>query len=306
MAEWADSLGFWKVSVSEHHGAEDGYCPSPAVLGAALAARTRAVRIHWGALIAPLHHPLRVAEDLAILDVISNGRLDVTVAGGYRAEEFSMFGADPHGRGRAVRELVGVLKLAWTGEPFDFRGNRVVVRPTPVQRPRPTIILGGSTEQAARRAARIADGFAPGSEDLYRVYSEERRLLGLEVPSRSPRAATWFLHLSEDPDAAWQEITPHALHETNSYAKWQELGLPSGRSTWQYVNDEAELKATGRYLVMTPEQAIDFAMSLNPDANLYFHPLMGGLEPAFAWRSLELFERRVLPRLRSEGRIEAE
>jgi alkanesulfonate monooxygenase SsuD/methylene tetrahydromethanopterin reductase-like flavin-dependent oxidoreductase (luciferase family) len=307
MAAWADGLGFWKIRISEHHGAEDGYCPSPAVLGAAVAARTRQVRIHWSALIAPLHHPLRIAEDLAVLDLISNGRLDVTVAGGYRSEEFPMFGADPHARGRSVEELVAVLKQAWTGEPFDFRGQKVVVRPTPVQKPRPTILLGGSTEPAARRAARIADGFVPGSErdpgHLHRVFAEERRRLGLDIPPRQPPGAGWFLHISEDPEADWNTIAPHAWHETNSYARWKDTGLPSGHSTWQRVADYAALRATGRYRMMTPDQAVEFALSLDAATNLNFHPLMGGLDPAVSWRSLELFERRVMPKLRDAGRL---
>lgn len=307
MSEWADRLGFWKIRISEHHGAEDGYCPSPAVLGAAIAARTVRARIHWSALIAPMHHPLRVAEDLAILDLLSDGRLEVTVAGGYRAEEFDMFDADPHGRGRAVEEMVAALKLAWTGEPFEFRGRQVVVRPRPVQRPRPPIWMGGSTEPAALRAARIADDFTPGSERdpgrLRRIFVEERQRLGLPVPPPQPPGAGWFIHLAEDPDAAWRLIAPHALHETNLYAKWKALGLASGASLWQPVDDPSELREIGRYRVMTPGDARAFALSLPEDAVLNLHPLMGGLEPEEAWRSLGLFERDVLPALRDAGRI---
>lgn len=307
IAQWADGLGLSRISISEHHGVDDGYCPSPAVLGAALAARTRHARIVWAALIAPLHHPVRAAEELALLDLVSGGRLDVLVAAGYRAEEFPMFGADPHRRGAAVEELVATLKSAWTGEPFVFRGEQVMVRPRPAQHPRPPILMGGSTEVAARRAARIGDGFQPGSEKdpghLYGVFAEERRRLGLEVPPPAPRGAGWFFHIAEDPDAAWRVIAPHALHETNSYASWKDTGLPSGHSTWQHVVDADALRGSPRYRVLTPEAATAFFLSLDPTTTLGLHPLMGGLDPAFAWRSLELFEKRVLPQLIDAGRL---
>src|SRR5260370_26698534 len=91
MAEWADQLGCSSIRVSEHHGSADGYLPSPMIMLAAMAARTNTVRLSIAALIAPFHDPLRVAEDLCVLDNISNGRIDVIVAAGYTREEFAMF-----------------------------------------------------------------------------------------------------------------------------------------------------------------------------------------------------------------------
>jgi alkanesulfonate monooxygenase SsuD/methylene tetrahydromethanopterin reductase-like flavin-dependent oxidoreductase (luciferase family) len=203
--------------------------------------------------------------------------------------------------------MVAVLKQAWTGEPFEFRGQRVVVRPRPAQRPRPPIVMGGSTEPAALRAARIADDFTPGSErdpgHLRRVFVGERERLGLPVPPPQPPGAGWFIHLAEDPAAAWRVIAPHALHETNLYARWKALGLPSGASLWQPVTDAAELREIGRYRVMTPDDARAFALSLPENAVLNLHPLMGGLDPDEAWRSLTLFEREVVPALRDSGRL---
>src|SRR5204863_6714265 len=92
MAEWADGLGFAIIVLSEHHGSADGYLPSPLTMAAAMAARTKQVRIQIAALIAPFHDPLRIAEDIAVVDLVSNGRLDVVIANGYVPGEFDMFG----------------------------------------------------------------------------------------------------------------------------------------------------------------------------------------------------------------------
>src|SRR5436309_5671834 len=121
MAEWADRLGCVSIAVSEHHGSPDGYVPSPIVMLAAMAARTTNVRFMIAALIAPFHDPLRIAEDMLVLDNLSKGRVDVLVAGGYVHEEFAMFDAPLNERGKRVRETVATLKAAFSGEPFEFR-----------------------------------------------------------------------------------------------------------------------------------------------------------------------------------------
>ena len=149
MAEWADRHGALYVNVSEHHGVDDGYLPSALVMAGAIAARTTNVVISINALIAPFHDPLRLAEDIAVVDQLSRGRLSVTLAGGYVLDEFEMFGVDPSERPARVRETVAALRLAWTGEPFEFRGRTVRVTPTPAQPGGPRILLGGSSEAGA-------------------------------------------------------------------------------------------------------------------------------------------------------------
>src|SRR5262249_54258422 len=131
MCRWADEKGGLFVSLAEHHGSDDGYLPSPLVLAAAIAATTSNLNIAINALIAPLPDPLRLAEDAAVVDLLSGGRLVVTIAGGYVQDEFDMFGADIHRRPALVREAVETLKAAWTGEPFEFRGRTVQVHPRP-------------------------------------------------------------------------------------------------------------------------------------------------------------------------------
>src|SRR5438046_1396245 len=125
MAAWADTRGGVAISISEHHGSDDGYLPSPIVFAAALAARTTNVRIGIAALLAPLYDPLRLAEDLAVLDNLSGGRVDLLLANGYVADEFAMFGVPMNERGRRTTEVVETLRKAWTGEPFTFRDRTV-------------------------------------------------------------------------------------------------------------------------------------------------------------------------------------
>jgi len=297
-AEWADRLGFAAVVLSEHHGSPDGYLPSPLVMAAAIAARTRRIRISISALIAPLHDPVRIAEDLAVLDVISGGRLVPVLSGGYVASEFAAFGRTLDSRARYMGEIVPFLERAWTGEPFEWQGRRVRVTPRPVQRPRPPILLGGSSRAAAKRAARLADGFMPTLPKYFDSYREELRRLGKSDPGPMPPGlGVNFLHVALDPERAWQAIAPHALHETNSYGPWiQEAG---GGGPYQVASNADELRASGAYAVWTPDELIGRARALGPHASLSFHPLMGGLDPDLAWESLQLIESKVLPALRS-------
>src|ERR1700733_10173978 len=114
---WADRLGFNTVYLAEHHGAEDGYCASPMVQASAIAAVTSQMQIHLPPLIAVLHNPLRLAEDLATVDIISRGRLAMTMGIGYRPHEYVMFGVEKSKRVPLLEEIIGILEQAWTGEP---------------------------------------------------------------------------------------------------------------------------------------------------------------------------------------------
>ena len=109
----------------------------------------------------PLHDPLRVAEDLAVLDLASGGRVAVTLGVGYRPEEYAAHGKSWADRGTLMDEAVATLLAAWTGEPFDYRGTTVRVTPVPRTKPHPTIMIGGSARPGARRAARFGLPFAP-------------------------------------------------------------------------------------------------------------------------------------------------
>jgi alkanesulfonate monooxygenase SsuD/methylene tetrahydromethanopterin reductase-like flavin-dependent oxidoreductase (luciferase family) len=292
MAEWADGLGCVSIAVSEHHGSADGYLPSPLPMLAAMAARTTNVRFMVAALIAPFHDPLRLAEDMIVLDNLSRGRVDLIVAGGYVREEFDMFGVPMNERARRVTETVATLKAALTGEPFEYRGRTVRITPEPYRTGGPTIALGGSSEPAARRAARIADGFIPSVPEVWDFYRDEVQKLGRPDPGPSPVGENTVVALAEDPDEGWAQVAPFFLHETNAYGAWQAQDGVS--SPYRTVGDVDELRATGWYRVLTPKEFVTEQQAA-PFPFAMFHPLCGGMPADLAWSSLHLFEREVLP-----------
>jgi len=296
MAEWADTRGGVMVAVSEHHGQDDGYLPAPVVFASALAARTRTVRIMLAALPAPFYDPLRLAEDLAVLDAVAGGRLDVILAGGYVAEEFAMFGVPSSSRGERLEETVRLLRQAWTGEPFEFRGRRVRVTPTPSQPGGPRIVLGGSTAAAARRAARIADGFVPVDGSCWDAYREELGRVGKPDPGPRVETASATTFLSEDPESAWPILLPYLRHENAQYASLLDAAKLEG--PYSTMTDE-ELRRSGPYRIITPEAHTEELRARGAMAFSYFQPMAGGIPPALAWESLHLFEERVVPRLES-------
>lgn len=300
--EWADKLGFDTVYLAEHHGADDGYCASPIALGAAIAGRTSGIRIHLSALLPVLHDPLRLAEDLATLDILSRGRLDLTVGLGYRPHEYEMFGVQKSRRVAVLEETIGVLEKAWTGEPFSYRGTTVMVRPAPVQKPRPPIYIGGSSPASARRAARYGDNYLPAGDvaGLYEIYQETRRQMGLPPNTPPPALGPMFLFVADDPEQAWQTVAPYVLYTSNSNAEWaRERGVGST----QYIPAQGveDLKASPVFEVVTPEGCVALAEALGRDAELMFQPLMGGMPPEAGQASLELFAAEVLPRLAETG-----
>ncbi|AKN70047.1 luciferase [Streptomyces sp. PBH53] len=292
MAAYADGHGITTVQTEEHHGAENNWLPSPFAFAGAVFGATRRIAVTVSAVIGPLHDPLRLAEDIAVLDLLSGGRL-VTVAGiGYRPEEYDLFGVDWRRRGRIQDELLETLLKAWSGEEFVHRGRRVRLTPRPYTDPHPLLLVGGSSRAAARRAARLGLPFFPSAHlpELEAYYKEKLTEYGTEGWTLMPAAETPLLHLAEDPDRAWAEYGGHFLHEARTYASWQSDGIRSAvRSAATSV---AELRAEGVYRVLTPEQCV--AQGLD---SLVLHPLVGGMPVEEAWRSLRLFAERVVPAL---------
>jgi alkanesulfonate monooxygenase SsuD/methylene tetrahydromethanopterin reductase-like flavin-dependent oxidoreductase (luciferase family) len=154
---WGENHGFDNVWLSEHHFIENGYLPSIMPMAAAIAARTKQIRISSGVLLMPFHNPVRLAEDIAVVDVISGGRLELGVAVGFKHEEFEGFGVPFKERGartneslEIIRRLLGGETVTFKSEFFDFKN--VKVTPEPIRKPHPPVWLGGFTPAALRRA----------------------------------------------------------------------------------------------------------------------------------------------------------
>jgi len=292
IAEWADRLGCVSIAISEHHGSPDGYLPSPLPMIAAMAARTTNVRFGVAALIAPFYDPIRLAEDLLVLDHLSRGRVDLIVAGGYVRQEFEMYGVPTNERGARVEEVVATVRAAFRGEPFEYRGRTVHITPRPYGSGGITITMGGSSAAAARRAARIGDGFVPSVPEVWEFYREEVQRLGRPDPGPSAIPENRVVALASDADAGWDEMAPFFLHETNAYGEWQ--AQEQIASPYRRVDDPAELRRGNQYAVLTADEYVaELKGSAFPFALL--HPMVGGMPVELAWSSLRLFENEVLP-----------
>ena len=301
MAAWADTIGFDMCVLSEHHASADGFLPSPVVMGGAVAARTTRIPINIAALLLPLHDPLRVAEDIAVLDLLSGGRVSLVLGLGYRRVEYEMFDRDWSTRGKRMDECIEVLLAAWTGEPFEYRGRTVQVTPRPLQQPHPMVLVGGSAPAAAKRAARHGLSFFPpvGDESLAQIYRDECDRLGIAQGMVLMPAGPGTVFCSEDPDRTWAEIGPHLLHDAMTYASWQTADIRSHVKA--VATTVEELRAEGVYQVLTPDECLALAAELGPIGSFTHHPLCGGLPEQYGWASLELFADQVLPRLGAQA-----
>src|ERR1700719_4542195 len=256
---WAESLGFEDAAFLEHHFTDDGYIPSPLIAATAVAARTKKMRVGTNIAILPLYDPVGIAEDGAVLDVISNGRLDLGVGLGYRPQEYAGYGLDLEKRGARANEALQIIRRLWQGETVTFHGihfniDGATLTPRPVQQPNPLIWVGGFTKAATRRAAKYGDGYiGPSNKAIYEMYLQELRAVGKNPASARVMGGDLWLVVSEDPDRTFATFAPHLLYWFNSYAKWFE---GTDTSPWPLINDAAELKSRGLVNVITPDAAV--------------------------------------------------
>ena len=306
MAAFADEAGFDVCVLSEHHGAEDGYLPSPLIMAAAVAGRTTRIPLNVAAMLVPLHDPIRLAEDIAVLDLLSRGRISIVAGLGYRPAEYEMFQRSWRTRGADLEDCLEVMLEAWTGEPFEYKGKTVQVTPKPFQQPHPMIMIGGSAPASARRAARFGFGFYPpvGDNRLSQLYHEECERLGNPPGWVTVPDGPGTLFVSRDPDRTWDEIGPYLLHDATTYHAWQRddnrmEGNVQASAVESHASTVDELRAEGVFQILTPEQCLDLVEDLGPFSPLTNHPLCGGCPIEAGWSSLHLFAQEVMPHLKA-------
>jgi len=224
-AAWADAIGFDVIGFGEHHLAEDGYNPSPLVLASAMAGRTRRIRLRTAVLLASCYDPVRLAEDLAVAQLVSDGRIELGLGFGYRPVEFAMYGRKVEDRFDFTCRVAQFLGQAFSGEAFEWEGRPGRISPLP-HTPVP-VMLGGMAPKVARAAARIADGFLVPlfPADVWQPYRDECLELGKADPGEYPQQGPTFLWVSEEPERDWEWIAPHVLHVLDSYSRWGREGI---------------------------------------------------------------------------------
>ena len=281
------------ISGEEHHLAATSWLPSPLILAAALAGRTRKARISINALIVPLYDPIRLAEDIAVLDNLASGRFSFVAGMGYRPEEYHAAGKDWSQRGVLMDRCLSVLLKAWSDQPFDYEGALINVTPKPHTRPHPIVFVGGMTPAAARRAARFGLPFSPpmAMPDVEAVYQEELRKRGKAGFVYHPENGSTVTLLHADPDEAWARYGVFILNEAREYSGWKRAGVP--RPNEKAAASIEELRRLNNMEILTPAQLIDQIRCGRKE--VVMNPLVGGLPIDAGWASLHLLIDEVLP-----------
>jgi probable F420-dependent oxidoreductase len=301
--ERAEAAGFDSVWLGEHHNSPVLY-PTPLVGLAAIAARTRRIRLGTGVLLLPLYHPVAVAEEGAMVDLISGGRLILGVGAGYAPEEFAAFGLSVNQRGSRLDESAALLHRLWTEEHVSHDGRHfhvtdVTIGPRPIQRPRPPIWFAGWVEAAIRRAARLGDAWLGGPsasvaelQTCVRQYTQARQELGLAGAGEV--AALRYLFVAESLQQARARAgTAFINFFESTYFRWPHpiVKRPPGELT-------IERLAEDRIILGDPATCIEHLERLQHELGLK-HVIARisapGIPIEAARASLDLFVREVVP-----------
>jgi probable F420-dependent oxidoreductase len=300
----AEDLGFHSVWMEEHHSVVNHYWPSPLTVLAGFATRTSRLVLGTDILVAPFHHPVRLAEDAAMVDVMSSGRLVVGAAIGYKPDEFALYGADLDKRGARFEEQLAIVKGLWTQPSISFSGAYYRVEgslePKPVQRPHPPIWIGGWGAMTLRRAATLGDNWIPGpTADLARLLEGKQRFLAnRRAAGRTSPITEW--PLTRDVIIADTEQQARALAEEHimvSYRKeyaggWKHPFIDASIAT------DLDTVKKDRFLIGSPAQVVE---ALRPFVEQYgvthlicrlFFP---GMPHRHIMRELELIAKEVMP-----------
>jgi probable F420-dependent oxidoreductase len=302
--EESERLGFTGLWLSEHHFVDDGYLPSPLVVAAAVASRTRRLTIGTNVLLLPMHHPLRAAEDAAVVQLISGGRFVLGVGQGYVQHEFEALGFDRKYRPSLLEEGIEVIKHAWEEGGTGYEGKRWRFDDLPFEpRPekRPPIYVGAFADPAIDRAVRLADGFlaSTGGGALADTYRRVREALARHGRDDEdfPFVASGVVYVHEDPERAFADVAPAISYQRSRYAEW---GTDRDRPRPEPIRPED--LPWERYLVGSPDEVANRLIRLHQEAP-YDHYCFWGRLPGItheqALANARLFASEVMPKVRS-------
>ena len=300
--EEGEGLGLTGVWLSEHHFVDDGYLPSPLVVAAAIAARTERITVGTNVLLLPMHHPLRVAEDAAVADLVSGGRVVLGVGQGYVQHEFETLGYERRYRPSLFEEGIEVIRQAFEEGRTGYEGKRWRFDDLPFE-PRPNdklpIYIGAFADPAIDRAARLADGFlaSAGGGAFGETYRKVRA--ALERHGRAgeefPYVASGVAFVHEDAGRAREIVGPAIAYQRTRYAEWgtdRDAALPGPTREEDLPWD--------RYLVGTPQEVAEGLIRLHQEApydHLCFWGRLPGVTHEQALANMRLFASEVVPRV---------
>ena len=302
----AEDLGFDSVWMEEHHSVANHYWPSPFTVLAGFATRTSRVTLGTDIAVAAFYHPVRLAEDVALLDVMSGGRAVLGIALGYKPDEFALYGVDLARRGARFEEQLEIVRGLWTRDRVSFKGTYYTVEgrlePRPVQTPHPPLWIGGWGDLTLRRAATLGDNWIPGpTADLARLLAGKRQFLGnLEAAGR-PTPTEWPLTrdvIIADTDARARELAEE--HIMVAYRKeyaggWRHPFIDAGIAT-----DLDKLMAD-RFIIGGPDECrrqIRRFVEQYGMTHLICRTFFPGMPHAHIMREIELIAREVMPAFR--------
>ncbi|HEV8637010.1 MAG TPA: LLM class flavin-dependent oxidoreductase [Chloroflexota bacterium] len=308
--ELADRLGFAHAWFAEHHGhAHIGHCPHPLAYATYLAARTERIGLGAAVVCVNLHHPVLVAEQIAMLDVLSGGRASVGLGSGSTSSEFALYGvADmaPDARRARFVEILDLMEAVWTGEPFEWRGEHFQLRspgclPRPLDRIPDKLWIGANSPDSARLAG--ARGYGLQLSNL-RTIPDLRMLIAAHREGRAEAdgplgteriAASAPLYVAESDARALDEFGPalEILLRENRRAR------PDANPGAQPRTPREQLQAL-RFTVGSPARCVDELLRLREQlgfTTLNLRPRWGGMTPEMVESSLRLFAERVRPEL---------
>jgi len=309
----AEELGYVSAFQVSHHVQKDGLCPGPLVALAGAAAVTQRMRIGTAVLLVPMYAPLKLAEDVAVLDNLSNGRFVLGVAPGYVSEEFAAHGVPRNQRVGRLEETLDLMTLAWREERFSFQGRYFHVpesyfTPKPVQKPHPPIWYGvsapGSIRRAARRRAVLVASPRHGIAELkehFRIYDEASRAIGFQPPERPVIRQVFVAETrkkAEEVAAPAVNYLYRELYGAKSAQGERELRTDDGRVITD--RQEATYEALrGRYAIGEPDFVYESLKSCVTELGAteiisWMH--MPGIRGEQVMRSVELFAKEVMPR----------
>ncbi len=296
----ADELGFDHVWFTEHHFLEDGYLPAFQPLAGAIAARTKQIRISNDIALLPLYHPIRLAEELAVLDQISNGRMEFGIGMGYVPKEFDAFGVPLRNRVSMTDEAIEILRLAWGEGPFSFKGKRynlsnIDVHPKPVQPGGPPLWIAAMKEPGALRAARFGTNLLPQGrrEEVLDPWRDAVNAKG-EDPDDYRVGIIRSVYVTDDREKDWPKIREAERFRMGVYGSF--MAETPDDYGWGSSDGIPQNVIVGDATQVTQE--ISEFINTYGITDIATSGLPPGIEPEFMAANLERLASEVIPNLR--------